>query len=310
MCRAATAASALAIACSCSSGDCASPRRWATSARSRAASAREAAIAGMRRGLRVGAGQSTAIATSAAPEARPQPIRRSGIVEAGLACETGRMKASSSEVEALASTELTTPAKSTANATSAIAAAASQGLREARVPRQTKTAPATASAACACSRSRMGPPKSTSSNIANEPKAAKVASSGLPNTLSPRAKSDGMMIAVRAARRSDRIAGVVRCEPVQRVDHLAVGVYGAFGGGSTYRAHLSSRENPPSETDERASREDILERRLTRARFALGALGMLVAVCVICVGVPSGTGSTTCSGRRGRPSRAARISRA
>jgi predicted phosphodiesterase len=57
------------------------------------------------------------------------------------------------------------------------------------------------------------------------------------------------------------------------------------GGGSAYRAHLSSREHPPSGTDVRTSREDILERRLTRARFALGALGMLVAVCVICVGV-------------------------
>jgi predicted phosphodiesterase len=49
-----------------------------------------------------------------------------------------------------------------------------------------------------------------------------------------------------------------------------------------YRAGLSSREtNPPGE---RSEREQLLERRLTRARFALGALGLLVAVCVICVG--------------------------
>jgi predicted phosphodiesterase len=32
-------------------------------------------------------------------------------------------------------------------------------------------------------------------------------------------------------------------------------------------------------------REDLLQRRLTRARFSLAALGMIVAVCVICVGV-------------------------
>jgi hypothetical protein len=150
----------------------------------------------------VGAGQSTAIATRAAAEAMLQPISRSGIVEAGLACETGRMNASSSEVDALASTELTTPAKSTPNATTAIAAAASQGLRDASVPVQTSAPPATARAACACRRSRMGPPKSTSNSIANEPNAAKVASSGLSSPLSPMAKSAGMMIAVRAARRS------------------------------------------------------------------------------------------------------------
>ena len=45
------------------------------------------------------------------------------------------MNASSSDVVAPASTELTTPAKSTPNPTTAIAAAASQALREASVPR-------------------------------------------------------------------------------------------------------------------------------------------------------------------------------
>ena len=99
---------------------------YATSARRRAASARHAATAGARSGPRVGAGHSNEIASSAATEARPQPSSRSGIVDAGLASETGRMNASSSDVDALASTELTTPAKSTQNATTAIEIAASQ----------------------------------------------------------------------------------------------------------------------------------------------------------------------------------------
>ena len=54
------------------------------------------------------------------------------------------MNASSSEVVAPASTELTTPAKITPKPTSAIAAAASQALREASVPTQMNTAPTSA----------------------------------------------------------------------------------------------------------------------------------------------------------------------
>ena len=61
------------------------------------------------------------------------------------------MKASSRAVDALASTELTTPAKMTPNATSAIAAAASQGLREASVATHTNAAPTSPSAAWASS---------------------------------------------------------------------------------------------------------------------------------------------------------------
>ncbi len=57
--------------------------------------------------------------------AMPQPASRSGIEDAGPASVTGRMKASSSDVVAPASTELTTPAKITAKPTSAVAAAAS-----------------------------------------------------------------------------------------------------------------------------------------------------------------------------------------
>jgi hypothetical protein len=159
-------------------------------------------MAGARSESRDGEGQSTEIATSATAPAMPQPSRRSGIVEAGAARDTGRMNASSSAVEALASTELTTPAKSTTNATSAIPAAASQALRLASVPRQMNAPHVKARAACACSRSRIGPLKSTSSSIANEPKAANVATSGFPIHLSPMAKSDGMTIAVRVARRS------------------------------------------------------------------------------------------------------------
>ena len=64
------------------------------------------------------------------------------------------------------------------------------------------TQQATASVAWLRSRSRIGPTKSTSSSIANEPKAAKVATTGFPITSVPSAKSAGMTIAVRPARRS------------------------------------------------------------------------------------------------------------
>ena len=102
------------------------------------------------------------------------------------------MNESSSDVVAPARTELTTPANSTPNATSAIAIAASQAEREASVPRHTNTPPVTASAACARSRARIGPAKSTSSSIANEPNAANVANAGLPITRSPSANIAGM----------------------------------------------------------------------------------------------------------------------
>ncbi len=65
-------------------------------------------------GPRVGVGHSSATASSAAPEAIAQPASRSGIERRGPGSDTGRMKASSSEVVAPASTELTTPANSTA----------------------------------------------------------------------------------------------------------------------------------------------------------------------------------------------------
>jgi hypothetical protein len=111
------------------------------------------------------------------------------------------MNASSNDVVAPASTELTTPAKSTPNATSAIATAASHAEREARVPTQTNTPPVTASATCACSRARIGPAKSTSKSIANEPNAANVANAGFPITCAPNANIAGMTSAVRPARR-------------------------------------------------------------------------------------------------------------
>ena len=92
------------------------------------------------------------------------------------------MNARSSEVDAPARTELTTPANSTQKATIAIAIAASHGSRDASVPAQTRTAPASPSVACACSRSRIGPLKSTSTTVANEPNAANVATLRLPMT--------------------------------------------------------------------------------------------------------------------------------
>ena len=144
--------------------------------------ARQAAIAAERTGSRAGAGHSSAIAGSDAAAASPQPARRSGIEETGPGSETGRMKASSSVVVAPASTELTTPANITPKATTAIATAASHVVRAARVASTMSTPHATASVACARSRSRIGPAKSTSRSIANEPKAANVARVGLPMT--------------------------------------------------------------------------------------------------------------------------------
>ena len=79
--------------------------------------ARHAAIAGARSVSRLGLGHSSATARSAAPDAMPHPASRSGTVENAPGSETGRMNASSSALVAPASTELTTPAKSTPNAT-------------------------------------------------------------------------------------------------------------------------------------------------------------------------------------------------
>ncbi len=119
-----------------------------------------------------GAGHNTVTAMKEAAAAIAQPARRSGIDETGARRVTGRMKASSSEVLAAVRTELTVPEKSTANPAIAIATAASQVAREASVPMQTNVAPTTARAIWFCRRKRTGPPKSTSSNRANEPNAA------------------------------------------------------------------------------------------------------------------------------------------
>src|SRR5215470_13124136 len=123
--------------------------RYATPARSRVASALQAAAAAPRSRSRAGAGHSSAVATSATPPANPQPANRSGTADAGAASDTGKMNASSNAVVAPASTELTTPAKITQNPTTAIAAAASHAVCEASVARQTNTPPVTASAASA-----------------------------------------------------------------------------------------------------------------------------------------------------------------
>ena len=148
------------------------------------------------------------MATIETAPASPQPATRSGIEETGPGSDTGKMKASSSEVVAPASTELTTPANRIAKPTTAIASAATTVQREASVPRQMRTAQATTSALWASTRSRIGPEKSTSSSIANEPKAAKVARIGLPITLSPMANID------RHDQR--RASGAAQC-PVARI---------------------------------------------------------------------------------------------
>src|SRR6185437_5704129 len=99
------------------------PIRKATSERNRAASSRQATTVGVRKGSRAGAGQSTVMASKVTAEASPQPASRLPSEENGPGRDTGRMKASSSAVEAPASTELTTPTNSTTNATTAITAA-------------------------------------------------------------------------------------------------------------------------------------------------------------------------------------------
>ena len=116
--------------------------------------------------------------------------------------QTGRMNASRSPTVALASTELTAPAKSTQKPTAAIAAPASHAEREASVPRHTNTAPTPANDACASRRSLIGPPKSTRTSEANEPNAANTATIGFEITLSAKANRSGIRISARPARRS------------------------------------------------------------------------------------------------------------
>jgi hypothetical protein len=150
------------------------------------------------------------------------------------------MNERSSPTVAPASTELTTPAKSTQKPTTAIAAAASQAEREASVPRQTNTAPTAANAACACSRLRIGPPNSTSSTSANEPNAAKVATVGLPITFVPSANMPGITTAARAALRVAESPG--SCARIQRSGCTSIVAIGARSSRSaTGRANGSDR---------------------------------------------------------------------
>ena len=174
----------------------------ATSLRSRAAIARQPAITLTRIGSRVAAGQRITIAITDAPAAMPQPAIRSGICPAVPGSETGRMYASSSGVVALAITELTTAENSTTKATIAMPTTAIQVVRDASVPSEISPMQVTPSSTCDRTRSTIGPVKSTNSNIANEPNAANVATSGLPITLTPSASIAGMISAVRPARRS------------------------------------------------------------------------------------------------------------
>jgi hypothetical protein len=191
----------MASSCSAGEGARSPPMAKATSVRNRTARARQVAIKSPRNWSRGGAGHNTEMASVATAAAISQPTSRSGIDDVGARRETGRMKASSSEVVVAVITELTTPAKMTTRPTSATAAAASHAAREASVPMQTSMPLATASAIWFCTRTRIGPAKSTSNNMAKEPRAAKVAIVGLPMTLSPMANSAGMTIAVRPARR-------------------------------------------------------------------------------------------------------------
>src|ERR1700722_9853708 len=134
----------------------------AISLRRRAAIARQPAIALTLIGSRVAAGHRTAIAITDAPAAIPQPAIRSGIWDAGPGSETGRMYDSSSDVVALAITELTTAENSTTKATIAIPTTAIQVVRDASVPSVISPTQVTPSSAWARTRSRIGPVKSTS----------------------------------------------------------------------------------------------------------------------------------------------------
>ncbi|GAB3611243.1 hypothetical protein GCM10027414_33690 [Humibacter ginsengiterrae] len=136
----------------------------------------------MRSGIRVGAGQSSAMAARPTNDAVPQPARRGSRVSMPPGSETGRMNVSRSAVLADARTSLTVPTKSTTNATTAIDSAPSHTGTARSVPRQTNTAPAIARASCAWRRSLIVPPKPTKSSIASEPKAQNSAKSGLCTT--------------------------------------------------------------------------------------------------------------------------------
>ena len=201
--RLCTAAAESAAAASARSRRASEPARASsTSARIRRPSKEHARTKGARNGSCAGAGQSSTTATRDAPPASSQPLSRAGIELTGPGSVTGRIKPSSSAVDALASTELTTPANRTAKPAMNIPIAASHTVRPARVPRQMKTAPVKISAICACSRSRIVPPKATKSSMASDPNAANVATVASPITFSLSASMAGMTSAARPARRS------------------------------------------------------------------------------------------------------------
>ncbi|MFF7238018.1 hypothetical protein [Streptomyces collinus] len=152
------------------------------SRRSCAAAARQTRAAGALSGSPAGRGHSSGTASRAAAEASPAPASRSGSCDSGAGVVTGSTKASSSAVDAPASTELTTPENSTTKATTTVAATATAPCRAARVPRQMSTAQATARPAWARSRCTTGPVNSTSSSIEKDPNAAYVAIAGEWNT--------------------------------------------------------------------------------------------------------------------------------
>jgi hypothetical protein len=131
-----------------------------------------------------------------------QPAGRSEIAEAVPGRVSPSISASSNEVLDPASSELTTPEKSTQNVRTNIAATAVTVLREASVPRQISTAPPAHSPRWASIRSRRDPPKSTSRSIANDPKAANSATTSSSTTYFPSANTTGRTSAVRVALRT------------------------------------------------------------------------------------------------------------
>src|SRR5206468_5359128 len=92
-----------------------------------------------------------------------------------------------------------TPENRFAKPIAAIALAPTHAFQEQRVPRLMNAAPTHPRLTYASRRLRHGPPNSTSTSIANDPKAAKIDVCGWAITLSASANTAGMTIAARAA---------------------------------------------------------------------------------------------------------------
>ena len=144
----------------------------------------------------------------ATADASAQPASRDGIADAGAVSETGRMNASSSEVVAPASTELTTPANRTPKPTTRHRRGgqprrcARPACRGRRTPHRPARAPA-----CACTRSRIGPREVDEQQQRERAERRERREVRVVEHLVPIANRAGITSAVRAARRSAARSG-------------------------------------------------------------------------------------------------------